>query len=336
MCAGAAATPSYDCQACPCAGADACYQGVCVDAATRERERDANVVREDLDMAEYAALFTALRALDAIPLAEAAEVIASDLTADSRTTALLAGADPAMNINDLEDVLAVAVAAAGFAPSTRLDLRERRTDVCGEVATAASAGVLPEVFVVALVPADAASTQTCAFPGTFAHCVIPVAEQCALRAGRLSSSLVVIDERVALPAMDQAMLLRAGLAPPEVLDAFLASALTVFNSALSLFPLQEGFRVGERFVGAYLHGDVVWLVLADANARADKLRSFRVVWNDPPSQAYLIEHDIQARDCAFDEAAGGLLIMTCDNGGFRLTATVDAAAAALVDVIQNP
>lgn len=336
VCASGAATPSYDCLACPCAGADACYEDVCVGAATRELERDQPAVADDLDMEQYADLFTRLGALDAIPLAEAAGAVAARLAADSRSTTLLAGADPAMNIADLEDVLGVVVAAAGYTPTTRLDLRERRGDVCAEIAGASSAGVLPNHFVVAIVPADAASAATCAFPGSFAHCDIPLAEQCALRAGRLSASLIVIDQQVAMAAMDQAMLLRAGLAPPEVLDTFLGTALTTFNGALSLFPLQDGFRSGQRFVGAWVDGDVVWVVLADANARADRTRTFKTVWNDPPSQAYLLEHDIQVRDCAFDDGVAGQIVMTCDNGGFTLTATVDPASATLVDVTQDP
>jgi hypothetical protein len=336
VCAGVDTTPAYDCRACPCPGADACYEDVCIDAATRDLERDADVVVDNLDMDEYARIFEALAAQDAIPLGEAAPAVALRLQADSRTTTLLVGADAAMDVGDLEAALGVVVDAAGFTPAARLDVRERRAQACAELAAASGAGVLPEQFVVAIVPTDAASHATCPFPGTFAHCDIPMGGDCVLRAGRLSAAVVVVDQKVVMPAMDQAMLLRAGLAPPEVLDAFLSTALTTFEGARSPFPLQDGFRIGERFVGAYLDDDLLWLVLADPNARPDKIRTFRVVWNDPPSQAYLIEHDIQARDCAFDAAAAGRIVMTCDNGGFALTATVDTGDLSLVDVRQDP
>jgi hypothetical protein len=336
--ASAASVPSYDCTACPCPGSDACYEGVCTDADTRNRERFDDVVADDLLPEEYGAFFRMLATLDSIPVAEAALLASADIARDSRTTIVVAGADPAMNTTDLDTVVRALLVETPFAFTQRLDLRDRAADVCAEVQSSSSTGLLPVTFVAAFVPDDGASRATCEFPGTFARCDVPVAADCAATAGRIAYPVVIVDQIVALKELDHALLLRAGLAPPDVRDSFLTQSLGVFASAVDIFPLQEGFRVANRFGAAFVDGErkVTWILLADPNARPDHLTGYRLVWNDPPSQQYLIAHDIQARDCAFDVLDDGLLLITCDNAGFRLTATVDPGLPALLDVEQDP
>lgn len=334
-----ASVPSYDCQACPCPGSDACYEGVCTDAETRNLERFADVVEDDLVPDEYARFFRVLAdELDAVPVAEAATVIAAEIARDSRTTVVVAGADPATNTTELDTVLRALLQSTPFATTRRLDVRDRPGEVCDEVRAASSTGLLPATFVVAFVPDDGATRATCEFPGTFARCDVPLAADCAQLAGRVATSVVVVDQVVALRELDQALLLRSGLAPPDVREAFLTQGLGVWGSARDLFPLQEGFRVATRFTAAFIDGPrkVIWLLLADPNARPNHLTAYRLVWADQPSQQYLVDHDIQARQCAFDDLDGGLLLMTCDNNGFTLTATIDPGVPALLDVEQDP
>lgn len=335
----ATSVPSYDCVACPCPGADACYEGVCTDAETRNRERFVDIVEDDLLPAEYARFFRTLAdELDAVPVAEAAAFAAGEIARDSRNTIVVAGADPAMNTTDLDTVVRALLLDTQLNFSSRLDVRDRPDDACGEVQSSSSTGLLPSTFVVAFVPDDAAARATCEFPGTFARCDVPVAVDCASLAGRIAFPVVVVDQIVALRELDHALLLRSGIAPPDVRESFLTQSLGVWNTAVDIFPLQEGFRVANRFAAAFVDAQrkVTWLLVADPNARPDHLTGYRLVWADPPSQQYLVDHDIQARDCAFDELDGGLLLMTCNSAGFQLTATIDPGVPALLNVEQDP
>lgn len=325
--------PAYDCTGCGCGNADACVEGVCYDAATRAGARDRDVLPDDLELAEYVALLTDLRSRDALPLAVAAALHADEPRADPRRNTFVIGSDPrAQGTAALHEVW---LSALGVGDATATEERCVHPDV-----------PWPEGALVQVVPVDAAARATCAWPGMFLDCVLPLATDCVLGAGYLAETALFLDLDLVLQDADGALLVRAGRAPPSQRDATLEAALGVWLDAAGTVPAQPGLAIevqgGLRYAAAYAADDphVTWVLV---NARAElpvRLKTYRAVWNDPPSQQFLVAHDIQTRACAFTLLADGddppwlpsTVFMICANGAASLNAEVETVGFTIVDV----
>lgn len=332
-CGGATVLPRYDCATCGCGNADACVDGVCYDAATRGAARDGDALPDDLELPEYVALIAELRARDAQPVAVAGAVHADEPRADPRRSTFIIGWDA-------RSPDATALQGAWL---EALSVRDAATtdDRCGQPATLWPAGALVQV-----VPPDGAARVTCAYPGLFIDCALPTAADCVLGAGYLAETAIFLDLDVVLDDADHAMLVRVGRAPPSLRDATLVEALGVWLDVAGGVGEQPGLAVetpdGPRYAAAYASDDphVTWILLDARRAAPARMRSFRVVWSDPPSQLFLVDHDIQTRDCSFsfryDDGAPAWaptsVIMACTNAGATLVAEVETAGFTLVDV----
>lgn len=330
-CADGPAPPSYDCDACGCGNADACVGGICYDAATRAAARERAALPDDLELTEYVALLTELRARDAAPLATIAASHADEPRLDPRRNTFIVGWD-------LRSA-GVAVLATAW-----LEALGQGDVAASDDACTPGAGLWPDGARTRLVAPDAAARVTCAYPGMFVDCVLPLEADCALGAGFQAETAIFLDLDVTLDDADAALLVRAGSVPASLRDATLVEALNVWNDAADTVGEQVGLLVTgptvERYAAAYPSADahVTWILLNARTTAALRLESYRAVWADPPSQQFLVDHDIQARECVFvfaDVAPGerpDRVTMTCENAGFTLTAVVDAADFTLVDV----
>lgn len=257
-------------------------------------------------------------------MAELSSSLADNAKVDSRTNTLVVGLDPEANADAVVDEIEGGVTGAldiGIAASLCFD-----DDACASAASAATAGLARDGLVVVVAPEDEATTLTCAYPGMWSHCVLPPVDACVRRAGRLPIGVVVVDLVTALPRLDRAMLVRASLQTPETTDAYLNAAIGAFTDAAGIVATQEGLAVHDRFARAF--GSFV--VVADPNARPAHLGAFRAVWHDAPAQAFLVGHDIQARDCTF--AFNAATTVRCENAGAVLEAHVDPGSFELLDV----
>ncbi|MBI1944315.1 MAG: hypothetical protein HYS27_01395 [Deltaproteobacteria bacterium] len=326
-CAQDAAPPSYDCAGCGCGDADACVDGICYDAATRAAARDLDALPDDLDVGDYVALPLALRPLDTLPLATAAATHREEPRLDPRRNTVIVGWDA--RSPDVDEVVRPWLAALGAeaAPQSVTDC-------------APATSLWPDDTVVAVVPPDRAARVTCAWPGMFVDCVLPTNADCALGAGGSSETAIFLDLDVVLDDADAALLVRVGRAAPALRDAALVEALAAFGDAATSVGEQPGLLVAGRYAAAYPSDDahVTWVLLRARNTTALRLGSYRVVWGDPPSQQFLVDHDIQTRDCAFawqPFAPGELpatVTMSCANAGATLTAVIEPASFSIVDV----
>lgn len=329
-CAPDASPPSYQCASCGCAGVDACVDDICYDAATRAAARDRDTLPDDLDVGDYVALPIALRPLDAMPLAAAAAAHQDEPRLDPRRNTIIVGWDArSPGFDNVAGAWLEGLAAASV-PRSNADC-------------APGDALWPDGASVSVVPPDRAARATCAWPGMFVDCVLPTNADCALGAGYASETAVFLDLDVALDDADAALLVRAGRAAPALRDATLVEALAVWHDAATSVGEQPGLAVADRYAAAYASDDPhVTLVLLRARTSTPlRLESYRVVWADPPSQQFLVAHDIQTRECAFawDAVAPGVLpdlvTMTCENAGAALTAVVEPAGFTIVDVTTS-
>ncbi len=330
-CGADASMPRYDCASCGCGGADACVEGVCYDAATRGGARDLDVLPDDLELADYVGLLTDLRARDARPMAEVAAAHVDEPRADPRRATFVIGWD-ARSPDDAA-LQGAWLEALGVHDAASTAQRCVEPDA-----------LWPDGALVQVVPPDAAARVTCAWPGMFVDCVLPLATDCVLGAGFLAEAVIFLDLDVVLDDADAAMLVRVGRVPASQRDAMLDQALAVWLDAASSVGAQPGLAIevagGVRYAATYPSDDphVSWVLLDARRGVPLRMRTYRVVWSDPPSQQFLVEHDIQTRDCAFDTgsvAPGALppsVSMTCTNAGATLVAEVETAGFTLVDV----
>jgi hypothetical protein len=319
--------PDYRCVTCGCSGADACVDGVCYDAATRAAARDLDALPDDLDFGDYLALPLQLRTQDAVSLLDAAYAHEEESRADPRLNTFLIGWDPRSPWDD-------DITGRWLGP---LDVNvPASTDVDCQPGTR----LWPEGAVLEVVPPARAARPTCDYPGMFVDCVLPTNADCALGTGFQSETAIFLDLDVVLDDADAAMLIRAGRTNAATRDAALAEALATWGSAAGTVGAQPGLAIGDRYVAAWPSGapHVTW-VLLDARVRAAlRLQTYRAVWSDPPSQQFLVSHDVQTRDCSFAHDAVPLgelparVVMTCANAGATLTAEVDTAEFSIVNV----
>ena len=343
-CAGAYACvadgpPSYDCAQCGCPGADACYEGVCYDAATRSSERTDPTVSTSLDLPAYVRFLTDFAAAAAIVAGDNgpvlfADVIAQEVTpavhADPRHTVLIVGAQQGADVFGVIDGL---LSGIGIAPTADLD---HPAAPCTDVAAAAAAGLAPDTFVVARVDDEDAGAFTCAYDTTFPRCDLPQTAECVLRAGRIPITVVVVDLKVTLPQMDEQLLLRCGREPQALVGTFLDEAVDRFTAAAAIIPNQGARAIGTRVGETVTVGDgELFVVLADFDAKPFRTGAFRTLWRDATAQQFLVDHALTPRDCAFTVDANTVSIH-CAAGGASLDATVDAGDFTLVDVTTVP
>ncbi len=330
VCAGDGSPPGYDCAACRCPGADACVAGVCLDARTRDLERSADVVDNGLSLDEYTRLYTDFAQQDKLTLGEVAAANAVAMQQDPRRNTIVLGAVPGSDIGVVDRAVE---GALGFQVSRApLD-----TPSCDALTAASADGLLP-TLVVASVPFDAATRQTCPYPGTFPSCAVPQAAECVLRAGRFATTFVVDDEKLTLPLLDQAMLARAALVGPDVMQAFLDQALTHFQNAAAVIRPDDGLVVDTRIVACFSSDDpfVTFVVIADPNARPLRLGTFRAAWKDPTLQGFLLDNDITSSACGFS-VDGDLVSMHCESSfGAALDVTVDSGDFRIIDSSTTP
>ena len=313
--------PAYDCGACGCSGADACTDGLCLSAAVRDAARDLVVVDDGLEDLIYTSLWRHLVNADALQLQELLERVGQRRQDDPRRDVLVVGISGGERTTKLLSIFDGAV----------LD------PTCAELGAAAADGLYPQVDIVAAVGEDEANDVTCLWPGSYARCLPPHFAGCVEQAGRLAETLIVVDGDRAATVMDDALLRKAARANREQWGARFDDVLQVFVDAMDAVEPDAAFHVdvdGEpleiRSIPDDDNDDVVWVFLP-TTARPYRIGSFRVLWRDAPTQAFLATHDIRPGDCVFD-VVDTLVNVDCENDGATLHAIVDSDTFSLISV----
>lgn len=334
------APPAYDCATCGCSGGDACSDGVCASAELRGLARTATSVPADLDLPEYTRLYSDLAAArtSLLTVAEWSAQVSAAMHTDPRVNTVVLGALPGSDTGTVSDAI---LAGLDFQPASVLAVDAQLDapgDACAAVAASSSTSLLPAALTIATVGDDEATHITCPYLGTYASCTLPQVDACVERAGRIAVSAAVLDLKVTMPILDEALLVRCGHAPQAQRGQFLDLALNAFTVAAAVVGAEAGLAVGDRFVAVYpqdASGLASFVVLADPAATPVRVGTFRAVWSDPAAQTFLVDHDVQTADCTFDLSAP-VVAMHCARGAASLDAHVDSADFHLVDVTTSP
>lgn len=340
--------PRAACEACGCAGGDACVattgDGVCASRVVREAVRDADVVSDGLDDATYLALWDLLDDATGsrLTLVEWRDSLARQAETDGRQRVVVVGREG----GDRGDLVIAAlreVGATDLAPAGA---------TCADRAAAAAALEVPTIFgpvdlVVDLGAVDDAHSALCALPGSVPSCVLPHRASCLARGGLLPQTVVVVDDDVFLARLDDALVRSVARVGRATWEQRLDSVVATFSARVLQQRSEPRFVVGDdeiRLVEVPVVDATVdpslgslfiaWLPRFDTlPARSI---SFRALWRDGPTRVFLTDHDIVPADCAFDVGLTGVVEVVCvGSDGAVVEATVDAARAAIVDVTRT-
>jgi hypothetical protein len=346
--------PRAACEVCGCPGGDACVvtdgdDGVCASRTVREATRNDAMISDGLGDDVYTALWAVLddTTRPRLTLAEWLAQAHRAATSDGRQRVVVVGHEPgdraALVLDALDDdALRLVVGDGDDAP-------------CGGRAAAAGALSIPSTsdpaepveLVLDVGAVDDAHSGLCQFPGSVPRCVLPHRASCLARGGALPQTVVVVDDDVFLARLDDALLRSVARVGRDVwqerLDAVIATftELSLSHRAEPRFVVDNGGDDEVRIVEvpgdeARLDGSVGTLALAwlpRFGARPVRAIAFRALWLHAPTRAFLIAHDIVPADCDFAPGREDVVDVLCTGSdGAVVAATVDAAAAALIDV----
>lgn len=343
--------PLARCEVCGCDGGAACVDGgdnsvdarkVCADADVRDLARDAAVVRDDLDDDDYLAIFAVAK--DGVGLSVAAREILDKPGTDGRTRLVVVGRVEG-------DRAGVVLAALGSPREQRID---REIDACLSRENAASNLEVPAFegggaeLVVDTGDLDTASSAACHFEGSVPGCAFPHRASCYARGGARPQTVLVVDDDVFLPRLDDAMLRSVGRRSRELWDQRLDEIIaTIADEMLSRSPradttVEGGFEVrvsaldDATFADAYRVSDVYVAWMPRFSFRPAKSISFRALWRDGPTQQFMIAHDVAPGDCAFnvDDNNGDVFVVCTASDGAAVDAVVNEAGV-VVDVDRS-
>ena len=315
-----AAVPAYDCSTCGCASLQACVDtgvgDLCLDADVREGERDDDVIDDGLQDEDHLALFRRLHENDALSLDDVLQRLALRRAADPRRSLVVLGSD--------EPDVAALVAPffdGNFGAVVAAD------DACSDV----DVGLLPNDQRVLTTAADRATDVTCLHPGVFARCTFPSVAGCAVMAGLLPETIVLLG-RTAIGDVDNALLRRAARAGRDEWLPRFDAELGLFSEVFLNNEGDGGFAHPDlpgtlRFIVDDDHDDVVFGVF-EGVVTAAQLRAFRTLWVNANIQQFLTVFDITPSQCTFDVAiddsgAGDDVVdIDCSKNGARISGPV--------------
>ena len=365
------AIPVSDCTQCGCGGGDRCEDQVCVDVATRDAERDSPVPPNDLETTDFLAL---IAEANSFPLTfnDVVSAHRKTLREDRRALALLVGRigngsappsdDRVDEANGLEARIATRlveslsstrgqdqiVAMAGRVP-TPFELSERDVvplgetldDACGELEAAAAAAKADETRMIVFADAAIAHRESCFYPALFPRCGHPHLDGCLEREGIRPVSVVVMSTALALDRLERALLVRIGNQQAFAIDTRLEQTITQWQDLVSnlIRPAQFGLtldddtRVSVRARPTRSRDGHVVLVIEDREPWG--LLAFRVLWNDAPTQAFLIDQDVTASDCGYRREAN-TVHFDCAESGATLTAAIDMTTREISPITRTP
>lgn len=339
LCEGGA-PPSYDCETCGCPDAERCEQGICYRISLLDGQRDGQAVPTDLELNEYFTLIDVLTR-GGESYGTWLDDVRARRGADPRLAALVLGE---VTGEGRERALASRIAADLEASPVELGLEPTREEACSRVGEAAAALPGGGGLVSAILPAQLAHREVCAHPQHFPTCQVPFAADCALREGQLPVSLLIVDLDPLLDELERVLLDRVGGFPSGQVDFQLERSIGRFRQSVGSLPVPAGFRVtldgAETFVrfapgDADAVDDADFALLLDGGREPALLLGFRVLWSDSPTQAFLVDHDITAKDCEVtreEPREGPRLVYACEKGGYRVEAVVDASRYVLLEV----
>lgn len=338
LCA-ADAPPRYDCDTCGCPDGARCEAGACYAISLLDGQRDLPGVPLDLALDDYFALVDRLTRGNTRYARWLDETQAARAT-DERLAALVVGQGTGRGREaTFAARLAVDLGADAIALPAALD----RAGACARAAEETRARAPGEALFALSLPAELAHREVCAHRQHFPTCLVPFAADCVLAEGRLPLSLLVMDLAPLADDLERALLSRAGGFPPGQVDFQLERTIARFSQSLGSLSLNEDFQVdlaGQRPFLRIAAGDegADIALLYDEGREPALLKGFRVLWDDAPTQAFLIEHDITAKDCEAtreDDGSGPRVRFTCVNGAYRVDAVVDAVSFVLLEVTTS-
>jgi hypothetical protein len=350
---GEADPPRAACETCGCPGGDACVvstgdDGVCGSRAVREAVRDVDAVSDGLADDVYLALWTHLEDETNGPpltLPDWLDLAARQAEGDGRQRVVVIGREA----DDRGDVVVDALRGAG---ATDLGLDDAVGLPCDGRADAAAALAIPDTIgatdlVVDVGAVDDAHSGLCAFPGSVARCVLPHRASCLARGGVIPQTLVVVDDDVFLARLDDVLVRSVARVGRDQWEQRLDSVIATFSGLVLRHRPEARFAIGD---GGGDEVRVVEVPLVDAtvdqslgtlalawlprfDVKPVRAISFRALWLDGPTGAFLTEHDIVPADCDFAPGLTDVVEVVCvASDGAVVEATVDAARAALIDV----
>lgn len=191
------------------------------------------------------------------------------------------------------------------------------------------------------------SFEPCYHPELYPRCVLPHAAECVKVTGRQAIVVILFDPEVWLWNTDRVLLWRCGNNYPNetAMTTALDEAISGFQEHLAFLIKETAFdltaterSVNVRFVRSQYSEDVFIAFFPRPNRPAYLMQSFRALWNDTSWRAFLLEHDIQPKNCSIAwnlEPDVMLMTLYCGNNGYKLTADVDANNFTLISAIQT-
>ncbi len=338
--------PAARCEVCTCAGGAACIDGgdntvddrsVCVDADIRDLERDVDAVRDDLDDDVYLALFDTMQA--GAPLSSMLEDIKASVRQDARTRLIVVGRE----VGDRADIVIDAIGGGDIAIVDDGDPCAARA---AAAANATYASIVADMEVeVDVGDIDSATSAGCVFEGSVPRCVFPHRAPCLARGGARPQTVLVVDDDVFLPRLDDVLLRTLGRRSIDVWDQRLDEIVGLMaNEMLSRtrrpdLEVSDGVEVrvtrleGETFEDAARTGDVYVAWLPRFSFRPPRSTAFRALWRDGPTRQFMTTHDVAPGDCVFNvDGDGGDVFVVCTATDGAVLDAVVSAAGVIIDV----
>jgi hypothetical protein len=297
--------PKADCAACGCPNDGACLQGVCVDADVREEARDDDLVSDLLDDEDYVALLRLITRAPAIPLAEARRRLDARRLADPRRIVRVIGVDRIDGEGGGGELL----------DGSSIDPADA---ICSSWLN--QNGLYPERRQQLSVPVDQVDDVTCRYPGQFSRCQLPLIGGCVAASGRSAERLLVVGT-AAYQDVDDALLRHAVRSSRNQWLVRFDDVASLYSDAVSVLADDRFDDAGRQVRVVVDDSDGVWWIHAPPiDARPHQTLSFRALWADAQTRAFIEDEDMLPTDCRFEVGAG--IMVECQRAGARLTATM--------------
>jgi hypothetical protein len=363
----------FDCAECGCADDGRCESGACYSITELALDRVDGELPTDLSLDEYFLLFERLAEA---PLVWGAWVDdrEAQIREDRRHSVVLIGdvgdtpVTRAVGVGLLEALAArglglrdgLLFSDAGRGAQTALEALgadaqtygdAARADVCAmlRAPTGAAGGVGATLADEGLraVWSDVATVhrEPCWETATSPVCVRPAMADCVPLSGKRPMTLLVADGDALLARTDRVLLNRVGNFPEGEVLFQIDLALQRWREAVGDVQVPPRFTVdlggtdvSVRIAASERYDDVWWAFVPTPGREPWGLVAFRAFWEDAPTKAFFLEHDINGRDCIFALSEGEPVVIEgrCENNGATVEGTVSFETQNLLEVTQTP
>jgi hypothetical protein len=368
VCDGEDGPPSYDCERCGCPEGASCAHGFCYPSETLALVRNQpGRLPEDLAVSDYFALLD-----DAMGPALAYDELVAEvdrlLRLDARRAALLLGEshgssdEQAVALQLVRDLAGrgwpmtdIGIELGGqpildLAPIADLGISGHgiaggldNVAYCADALAGVGDRLNDERLYLQYTGSGHTSREICHHPQHWSICDLPHTAECVASAGRKAVTVVLFDPDPWLWLTDRTLLwrLEPEFADPDRFGAELDAALAGWSESMAAQARDPAFdaetagaAVNVRARRA-LHGDDAFVAYFPRPGRpAYLLETYRAVWGDAASRAFLRAHALTPPRCSISwnlTPGEERLYAWCQRDGYELQATVDGSTFELLE-----